>query len=685
MAEGDQNKKVAAKKLLQKKKTQKGKVGKNARIEKKRKLPKGKFVKVDALKWKPVEIPDAIDDFGGMYGFEEIDGVGVDIVDGQVKFRTDKDDNIKDDNDDEENGDKMAVDDDGEKEEGEGKEKEKTENKGENKKKKHVEKHDSNLGSLSFAGLDQMDEDEEEDVEDVWGLSLSVPIRKAIKQLGFESPTEIQTQSIPKVLDGEDVIGKAATGSGKTLAYGIPMLETHLQAMLQDGEKEWPSGIIFGPTRELVNQISKHLIQVAEFCNFGANSGIINITGGLSIQKQIRLLDRKPAVIVATPGRFLELITMSPKHLEMVKKAETLVLDEADRLIQEGHFQDLEKILDLMGRGKRQTLVYSATFSKELMLNLDKKRRPTSKDDAIKLLKQKLEFRHEPVFIDSNPAETIAAQVVESVLECGALEKDLYLYYFLTAYPGRTMVFTNSINTTKRLAQCLKELEVKTYKLYSGMEQKHRLSALEKFREDQNGVLIATDVAARGLDIPAVQHVVHYHVPKSADLYVHRSGRTARAGLDGVSVVLCSPDEISPFNKLRQKVKSDIQLFDPDYEMIRELKPRVQIAQKLTDSAKAEYKKKGDDIDALAKEAGLVDDDDEPIQSKPSKREQALDKAEKRELKAELKSLLSKPVGRVSKYITSGHKNLAHMVVSGSTHESFIGREKGTALQKLRK
>lgn len=442
----------------------------------------------------------------------------------------------------------------------------------------------------------------------------------------------------------------------------------------------------FGPTRELVNQICKHLTQIAGFCNVGANSGIINITGGLAIQKQTRLLDRKPAVIVATPGRFLELITMSPKHLEMVKKAETLVLDEADRLIQEGHFQDLDKILDLLGRGKRQTLVYSATFSKELMLNLDKKRKPTSKDDTIKLLKRKLEFHREPVFIDSNPAETIAAQVVESVLECGAMEKDLYLYYFLAAYPGSTMVFTNSINTTKRLAQFLRELEVKTYKLYSGMEQKHRLSALEKFKEDKHGVLIATDVAARGLDIPAVQHVVHYHVPKSADLYVHRSGRTARAGLDGVSVVLCSPDEISPFNKLRQKVKSDIQLFDPDYEMIRELKPRVQIAQKLTDSSKAEYKKKGDDIDALAREAGLVDDDDDkPIQPKLTKREQALDKAEKRDLKSELKFLLSKPVGRVSKYITSGHTNLAHMVVSGNTHESFMGREKGTALEKLRK
>jgi ATP-dependent RNA helicase DDX24/MAK5 len=197
MAEGDQKKK-AAKKLFQKKKNQKGKVGKHARIEKKRKQPKGKFVKVDALKWKPVEVPDAIDDFGGMYGFEEIDGVGVDIVDGQVKFRTDKDDNIKQDGKEEETVDEMELDeeDDEEKEQEEEKEEKKVEKK-EGKKKKHVEKHDVSLGSVSFAGLDQVAEDEE-DVEDIWDMSLSVPIRKAIKQLGFKSPTEIQAQSIPK-------------------------------------------------------------------------------------------------------------------------------------------------------------------------------------------------------------------------------------------------------------------------------------------------------------------------------------------------------------------------------------------------------------------------------------------------------------------------------------------------------
>lgn len=239
MAEGDQKKKTAAKKLFQKKKGQKAKVGKNGRIEKKRKQPKGKIVKVDALNWKPVEVPDAMDDFGGMYGFEEIDGVGVDVVDGQVKFRTDKDDNLKEDSN-QQLGDEMEL-----AEEKEEKEEKNVEKKGDKKKKKHVDKHDSNLGSVSFAGLNQMEEDEE-DVDDVWNMSLSVPIRKAVKKLGFENPTEIQSQSIPKVLEGEDVIGKAATGSGKTLAYGIPILEAHLQAMLQDGEKEWPSGIILG-------------------------------------------------------------------------------------------------------------------------------------------------------------------------------------------------------------------------------------------------------------------------------------------------------------------------------------------------------------------------------------------------------------------------------------------------------
>lgn len=698
------------KKSLPAKKNSKGAFTGNNRVGKKKlnfknkrpAKPKGKFVKVDSLRWKPVEIPDAMDDVGGLYGFEEIDGVGVDIVDGQVKFHTNNEDNVV--KSDQESAPEGQEEDDEEKEDNdEDMENAKDEEGGAGKEKKNAAKQknkqtqsDPQLSSTNFSKLQGFEDiEDEEDIPEVWNMILSVPIRKAIQKLGFKEPTEIQTQSIPKVINGDDVIGKAATGSGKTIAYGIPIIERHLQAILQDGEKEWPTGIIFGPTRELVNQISKHLAQIGQFCNFGENSGVIPITGGLSTQKQTRLLDKKPAIIVATPGRFLELITLNPKHLEMVKKSEMLVLDEADRLIQEGHFQDLEKTLDMIGRGKKQTMVYSATFSKDLMYNLERKQNKQKKngknDDTVELLKKKLGFRNEPAFIDSNPAETIAAKVVESVLECGALEKDLYLSYFLIAYPGRTMVFTNSIGTTKRLAQLLQELNINTHKIYSGMEQKQRLKALEKFRDDKEGVLIATDVAARGLDIPSVQHVVHYHVPKSADLYVHRSGRTARAGLDGVSVVLCSPDEVAPFTKLRQKVKSDIQLFEPDYDIIRELTPRVKIAQRLIESQRAESRKKGDQVDALAKEAGLVsdndDDDNENVRTKQSQKEHALSKNEKKHLRAELKELLSKPIGRVSKYLTSSSssRNIAHMTVSGSSHEKFIGKEKNSALDKLKK
>jgi ATP-dependent RNA helicase DDX24/MAK5 len=219
-------------------------------------------------------------------------------------------------------------------------------------------------------------------------MSLSKATLQALQSLGFISPTAIQSLSIPRIMQGHDLIGKASTGSGKTLAFGIPILEHILS--LSDSKSQSPSALVVAPTRELAKQIVNHLEDIAKF-SLGAMT-VVNVTGGLAVQKQIRILEKRPNVIVGTPGRLWEVMN-SPeiKALELdksMKKIKFLVLDEADRLLQEGHFQEIERILEFVHGGEeKQTLVFSATFQKQLQQKLKGKKtfegNLLSKDDAL--------------------------------------------------------------------------------------------------------------------------------------------------------------------------------------------------------------------------------------------------------------------------------------------------------------
>lgn len=220
-------------------------------------------------------------------------------------------------------------------------------------------------------------------------LSLSQPTLRALNALGFASPTAIQSLAIPRILQGHDLIGKASTGSGKTLAFGIPILEHILS--LSDPKTSSPSALIIAPTRELAKQIVAHLEDIAKFSD-GAMT-VVNITGGLAVQKQIRLLEKRPSVIVGTPGRLWEVFDNANdvRNLNLasaMKAMKFLVLDEADRLLQDGHFGEIEKILDFVNSGHaKQTLVFSATFQKQLQQKLKGKKtfeaNVMSKDDAL--------------------------------------------------------------------------------------------------------------------------------------------------------------------------------------------------------------------------------------------------------------------------------------------------------------
>ncbi|KAH3660506.1 hypothetical protein OGAPHI_007092 [Ogataea philodendri] len=663
---------VAQRLILKRKKAQ----GKRQKQNKRQKSgsKEARFVTEDKLQWKPVQVPDTLDDYEGFYGLEEIDGVDVKVEDGKVKFVVR-----------------------GEQEKETETEQEQPEETEEQEPQEQQDETDSSpeavqdeLDSNVFSSLTE-DLPEDVDMPEWSSLQLSAHTLQGLQKLGFTKPTEIQKTTIPLAMDEKDVIGKAITGSGKTLAYGIPILEK-----AEATKKDHPNGIIFTPTRELANQVMKHLQQLFKYTPLPEKS-VISLTGGLSIQKQERLLGLKPRVIIATPGRFLELLEKKTETAVQLASSDILVFDEADRLLQDGHFEELTKILEILynhrpkqGFAKFQSLVFSATFSKDLFGKLARSHKTStdSEEEVIKMLSKQLKFRSKPEFVDVNPTETIANSITEAMIPCGAQERDLMLYYFLTMFPGVTLVFANAIDSVKRLAPMLNSLGVPSVSLHSSMIQKQRLRSLERFKansekaikENKSSVLIASDVAARGLDIPGIHHVVHYHIPRTADTYIHRSGRTARAGKEGVSIILCSPNEASgPLKQLRKTVSNkdvdDMKTLPLEMEILDQLRERLELSAKL---AQAEINnqvvnKEKSWIEKAADELGIEDlsdleEDDFLKRDRKRKEGKQLSKQDSKVLRAQLKQLLNQPLrkgGRRS-YIAGGLTNVADILARGS-------------------
>ncbi|CAG9946069.1 unnamed protein product [Clonostachys rosea f. rosea IK726] len=593
----------------------------------------------------------------------------------------------------------------------------------------------------AFQALADDDAQEEEGLDmAAWAaLNLSPQMLSAIAKLKFAKPTLIQTKTIPGILAGEDVIGKAQTGSGKTLAFGIPIVERWLeeQEKRQDeldesdddadegesadddeddedndaaGRKKQttPIALVLSPTRELAKQLGDHLKALCD----GLSSApyICVITGGLSIQKQQRQL-AKADIVIGTPGRLWEVLEGDAKLQESFTKISFLVVDEADRLLKAGQFKEAEDILGALDRkdpeqdeesddeeedlSPRQTLVFSATFDKDLQTKLaGTGRRHKGDEDKMAYLMKRLNFRREAKFIDANPVRQMAEGLKEGLIECGAMDKDLYLYTVLLLNPKqRTVVFTNSISAVRRITPFLTNLAVNALPLHSQMAQKARLRSLERFTAAAKAsVLIATDVAARGLDIPEVDMVLHYHVPRAADTYVHRSGRTARGERSGVSVLLCSPDEVIPTRRLAAKVHAEasskkehlIQTLPIDRRIASRLKPRTTLAKTLADAALAKEKSNSDDsfMRNAAEELGVeYHSDDEELgrggrgggRKRKEKAAREMSKAEMGALRAQLKHELTQRVnlGVSERYITGGRVDVAALLKE---------REKGTQL-----
>ncbi|XP_049290161.1 ATP-dependent RNA helicase ddx24 [Anopheles funestus] len=530
-----------------------------------------------------------------------------------------------------------------------------------------------------------------------FNLGVSEPIVRALADKGFKVPTEIQSQSLPVAIHGRrDLLGAAETGSGKTLAFGIPMLEGIMRMkkskelvpndsreheltpppedfdMTEEDEQVFAEagqtvqknyadadkplyGLILTPTRELAVQINDHLKAVAKYT--GIN--IATVFGGMATVKQERLLRKCPEIVIATPGRLWELIQSNNPHLSKVEDIRFLVIDETDRMLEKGHFDELKELLELINANEdakklRRNYIFSATLTMDHeMPDHLKKKVKKSKNSLKQTPGQRMNNLIEvigitnPKIVDLTQHHGTARTLTESRILCQAEQKDFYLYYFLERHPGRTLVFCNSIDCVKRLVSLFDYLNCQPHSLFGSMQQRQRLKNLERFTANPRALLIATDVAARGLDIPNVDHVIHFQVPKTTENYVHRSGRTARASKEGLTLLLIAPNEVKDYVKLNQDLgrTEDLPLYPTNERMMRQVRERILLAREIerTDLQQRREGAKRSWEDQVAKEFqsdSEVDSDQEEMRRMEETKRKRLFRAKR----LELSQLLAKPI-----------------------------------------
>ncbi|XP_073434192.1 ATP-dependent RNA helicase DDX24 [Dendrobates tinctorius] len=413
-------------------------------------------------------------------------------------------------------------------------------------------------------------------------------------------------------------------------------------------------GLVVTPTRELAVQVKHHIDAVAQFTGIKA----VIVVGGMAPQKQERVLNRRPEIVIATPGRLWEMIKERHPHLCNLRMLRCLVIDEADRMVEKGHYAELSQLLEMLSDShynrQRQTFVFSATLTlihqAPSRLLQKKNYKKMDKEGKLESLMAKIGLKGKPKVIDLTRKQATVETLTETKIHCSSDEKDFYLYYFLLQYPGRTMVFANSIDCIKRLTSLLTIMECNPMPLHANMHQKQRLKNLERFAERESCILLTTDVAARGLDIPNIQHVLHYQIPRTSETYVHRSGRTARASCDGLSLLLIGPDDMLNFRKIFRTLEKDdeLPLFPVEAKSMNGIKERVSLARQIE---KVEYfnskaKQQNSWIQQAAEALEVDVDDDDLIGGKHDEQEDHQKQKALKMMKKQLKRLLSQPVFR---------------------------------------
>jgi ATP-dependent RNA helicase RhlE len=362
-------------------------------------------------------------------------------------------------------------------------------------------------------------------------LGLAEPILRAVEAEGYANPTPIQQQSIEPIVAGRDLLGCAQTGTGKTAAFALPILHRLHKA----GETR-PSirlrTLVLAPTRELALQISD------SFKTYGRNLQLKTavVFGGVGIEPQISTIKRGVDILVATPGRLLDLME---RRVVTFNDLQILVLDEADRMLDMGFIHDIKRILKVLPT-KRQNLLFSATIPKEVQGLID-------------------DILHQPVTVKVTPVSSTSEQVEQRIYHVGrADKKDLLLHILATEDVSRALVFTRTKHNANKLEKFLNERGIKAAAIHGNKSQGARQRALEGFRSGTVRILVASDLAARGIDVEGISHVINFEMPNEPETYVHRIGRTGRAEARGVALSFCDLEEQSYVKAIERITRKSI-------------------------------------------------------------------------------------------------------------------------------
>ncbi|MEE9272066.1 MAG: DEAD/DEAH box helicase [Robiginitomaculum sp.] len=397
-------------------------------------------------------------------------------------------------------------------------------------------------------------------------LGLSSPILKKIERLEYSQPTPIQAGAIPHILNGKDIIGLAQTGTGKTAAFALPMLDR--LGHIDTGKKRQIRALILTPTRELAQQIDKAVRNYGE--NLSTKSTCV--VGGISLKRQIKPLKQGIDVLVATPGRLEDILgqgIITLEHTQMV------VLDEADQMLDIGFMPAIKRILSQTPKS-RQTLLFSATMPKQI-------RELASK------------YMQKPVEVSVSPISSTAEKVEQSVQFIAQPDKTKAAIALLQQHKDeRVILFSRTKRGADRIAKRLNSYTLKAEAIHGNRSQAQRTRALENFRAGDTCVLVATDVAARGIDIPDVQLVINFDLPQVPEAYVHRIGRTGRAGKSGLAIAFCNEEERKLLRAVEKVIGRKIRVRDNDGQLMDEpaYNPdRNRTAERTYDHTKSKHEK----------------------------------------------------------------------------------------------
>ena len=370
---------------------------------------------------------------------------------------------------------------------------------------------------------------------DMFGLAPS--LLDALTRAGLSEPTPIQAKAIPPAMEGRDILGLAQTGTGKTLAFGVPLIEA-LLAQPGRPQQRTAKALVLAPTRELVNQIAESLKPFTA----GSKIRVSTIVGGQSIGRQISFMERGTDLLVATPGRLIDLMDRRAVDLSQTRH---LVLDEADQMLDLGFIHALRKIAAKLAT-PRQTLLFSATMPKQM-----------------EELSQA--YLNTPVRVQVAPPGKAADKVTQSVHFLPKSEKPAKLREILSRdLEALTLVFARTKHGAEKLMKGLVDDGYNAASIHGNKSQGQRDRAIKAFRAGDVTVLVATDVAARGIDIPGVAYVINYDLPEVPDNYVHRIGRTARAGREGEAIAFCAPDEADLLRQIQKLMKTEVPVASGD-------------------------------------------------------------------------------------------------------------------------